>query len=128
MRMHFILPFMLLAASPASAPAETWPARPVKMIVGFAPGGPTDLFARLLAQSLSERTGKNFFVENVGGAGGNVGAARAAHSPPDGYTLLVTGGNHTNNPYLYSHVPYDPLKDFDAVTLGAQTPVVLAMH
>jgi tripartite-type tricarboxylate transporter receptor subunit TctC len=127
MHIHTLLALVLLAATPASA-TETWPARPVRMIVGFAPGGPTDLFARLIAQSLSERTGKNFFVENVGGAGGNVGAARAAHSPPDGYTLLVTGGNHTNNPYLYSHVPYDPLKDFDAVTLGAQTPVVLAMH
>jgi len=127
MHIRTLIALLLLGAAPASA-AETWPVRPVRMIVGFAPGGPTDLFARLMAQSLSERTGKSFFVENVGGAGGNVGAARAAHSPPDGYTLLVTGGNHTNNPYLYSHVPYDPLKDFDAVTLGAQTPVVLAMH
>jgi tripartite-type tricarboxylate transporter receptor subunit TctC len=64
----------------------------------------------------------------VGGAGGNVGAGRAAQSPPDGYTLLVTGGNLTNNPYLYSSVPYDPLKDFDAVTVGAATPVVLAIN
>jgi len=131
MRMHFILPFMLLAASAASAPAapaETWPARPVKMIVGFAPGGPTDLFARLLAPRLSEQAGQSFYVENVGGAGGNIGATRAAQSPPDGYTLLVTGGNLTNNPYLFSHVSYDPLKDFDAVTLGAATPVVLAVN
>jgi len=126
--MHFILPFMLLAASPASAPAETWPARPVKMIVGFAPGGPTDLFARLLAPRLSEQTGQSFYVENVGGAGGNIGTTRAAQSPPDGYTLLVTGGNLTNNPSLFSHVSYDPLKDFDAVTLGAATPVVLAVN
>ena len=128
MRMHFILPFMLLAASPASAPAETWPARPVKMIVGFAPGGPTDLFARLLAPKLAEQTGQSFYVENVGGAGGNIGTSRAAQSPPDGYTLLVTGGNLTNNPYLFSHVSYDPLKDFNAVTLGAATPVVLAVN
>jgi len=127
MHIRTLLALVLLAVTPAGA-ADTWPSRPVRMIVGFAPGGPTDLFARLIAQSLSERTGKNFFVENVGGAGGNVGAARAAQAPPDGYTLLVTGGNHTNNPYLYSHVPYDPLKDFDAVTLGARTPVVLAVH
>jgi tripartite-type tricarboxylate transporter receptor subunit TctC len=100
----------------------------VKMIVGFAPGGPTDLFARLLAPRLSEQTGQSFYVENVGGAGGNIGATRAAQSPPDGYTLLVTGGNLTNNPYLFSHVSYDPLKDFDAVTLGAATPVVLAVN
>ena len=98
------------------------------MIVGFAPGGPTDLFARLIAQSLSAQTGKNFFIENVPGAGGNVGAVRAAQSAPDGYTVLVTGGNITNNPYLFSHAGYDPLKDFDAVTLGSSTPVVLAVN
>ena len=62
------------------------------------------------------------------GAGGNVGAVKAAQSPPDGYTILVTGGNITNNPFLYAHAGYDPLKDFDAVTLAAQTPVVLAVH
>jgi len=125
---HFALALLLFAAGLTSAAAETWPARPVKVIVGFAAGGPTDLFARLIAQKLSEQTGKNFYIENVGGAGGNIGASRAAQSAPDGYTLLVTGGNLTNNPYLYSHVPYDPLKDFDAVTLGAETPVVLTTN
>jgi tripartite-type tricarboxylate transporter receptor subunit TctC len=112
----------------ADAAADSWPSRPVKFIVGFAPGGPTDLFARLIAQKLSEQTGKNFFVENLPGAGGNLGAGRAAQSAPDGYTLLVTGGNLTNSPYLYNEVPYDPLKSFDAVTVGAQTPVVLAVN
>ena len=128
MKNRLALALLLFAAGLASAAAETWPARPVKLIVGFAAGGPTDLFARLIAQKLSEQTGRNFYVENVGGAGGNIGAGRAAQSPPDGYTLLVTGGNLTNNPFLYSHVPYDPLKDLDAVTLGAQTPVVLAIN
>jgi tripartite-type tricarboxylate transporter receptor subunit TctC len=133
MKKHLILAFCLFAAGLASAVAETaaadsWPVRPVKLIVGFAPGGPTDLFARLIAQSLTQQTGKNFFIENVPGAGGNVGAVRAAQSAPDGYTVLVTGGNITNNPYLFSHVGYDPLKDFDAVTLGAATPVVLAVN
>ncbi len=132
MKKHFALAFFCLAASLAITVAqasaeETWPARPVKMIVGFAPGGPTDLFARLIAQKLTEQTGKNFFIENIGGAGGNVGTGRAAQSPPDGYTLLVTGGNLTNNPFLYDHVPFDPLKDFDAVTLGGETPAVLAV-
>jgi tripartite-type tricarboxylate transporter receptor subunit TctC len=125
---HLALALMIFAASLTSAVAEIWPARPVRVIVGFAAGGPTDLFARLIAQKLSEQTGKNFYVENVSGAGGNIGAGRAAQSAPDGYTLLVTGGNLTNNPYLYSHVPYDPLKDFDAVTLGAQTPVVVTVN
>ena len=128
MKRHLAWALLLFAASLTSAAAETWPARPVKVIVGFAAGGPTDLFARLIAQKLSQQTGKNFYVENVGGAGGNIGAGRAAQSAPDGYTLLVTGGNLTNNPYLYSQVPYDPLRDFDAVTLGAQTPVVLTVN
>jgi tripartite-type tricarboxylate transporter receptor subunit TctC len=132
-RKHFALAFLLLVASLAGAAAQTaavrtWPVRPVKVIVGFAPGGPTDLFARLIAQKLTEQTAKNFYIENVPGAGGNVGAVRAAQSPPDGYTLLVTGGNITNNPYLFSQVGYDPLKDFAAVTLGAATPVVLAVN
>jgi tripartite-type tricarboxylate transporter receptor subunit TctC len=128
MKLHFILPFMLMAAASAASATETWPERPVKVIVGFSPGGPTDLFARVIAQKLSEQTGQNFYVENASGAGGNVGTARAAQSAPDGYTILVTGGNLTNNPYLFSHVSYDPLKDFDAVTVGAATPIVLAVN
>ncbi len=111
-----------------NAVAQSWPVRPVKVIVGFTPGGPTDLVARLLAQKLSEQTGKNFYIENLPGAGGNGGAVRAAQSPPDGYTLLVTGGNITNNPFLFANPGYDPIKDFAAVTLAAATPVVLAVN
>jgi tripartite-type tricarboxylate transporter receptor subunit TctC len=118
----------VVGAAAAMAAADNYPDRPVKVVVGFQPGGPTDLFARLISQALSQETGKNFFVENVPGAGGNVGAGKVAQSPPDGYTLLVTGGNLTNSPFLYSHVPYDPLKSFDAVTVGAATPVVLAIN
>ena len=84
-------------AQSGSETAQTWPMRPVRLIVGFAPGGPTDLIARLIAQPLGEKTGQNFVVENVPGAGGTVGAARVAKSAPDGYTFLVTGGNLTNN-------------------------------
>jgi tripartite-type tricarboxylate transporter receptor subunit TctC len=132
MKKHLAFLLCLAAASLASATApaaaaDAWPARPVKVIVGFAPGGPTDLFARLIAQKLTEATGKNFYIENVPGAGGNVGAVRAAQSPPDGYTFLVTGGNITNNPYLFVNAGYDPLKDFDPITVGASTPVVLAV-
>jgi tripartite-type tricarboxylate transporter receptor subunit TctC len=134
MKIHLAIASCLLAANLASAAtntanaADAWPARPVKVIVGFTPGGPTDLVARLVAQQLTVQTGKNFFVENVPGAGGNVGAVKAAQSAPDGYTILVTGGNITNNPFLYAHSGYDPLKDFDAVTVAAATPVVLAVR
>ena len=132
MKKYLALASVLLAAglagATAAAAAETWPARPVKMIVGFAPGGPTDLFARLIAQKLTEQTGKNFYVENVSGAGGNVATVKAEQSTPDGYTFLVTGGNLTNNPYLFTNAGFDPLKDFDAVTLGSSTPVVLAVN
>jgi tripartite-type tricarboxylate transporter receptor subunit TctC len=127
---NLVLASCLLAASLAGVgtAAAAWPDRPVKVIVGFTPGGPTDLVARLVAQKLTEQTGKNFFVENVPGAGGNVGAVKAAQSAPDGYTILVTGGNITNNPFLYAHSGYDPLKDFDAVSVVAATPVVLAVN
>ena len=130
MRKQFALAVFLLTASFAGvgAAVAAWPDRPVKVIVGFTPGGPTDLVARLVAQQLTVQTAKNFFVENVPGAGGNVGAVKAAQSAPDGYTILVTGGNITNNPFLYAHSGYDPLKDFEAVTLAAATPVVLAIH
>jgi tripartite-type tricarboxylate transporter receptor subunit TctC len=128
MTRRIVLALLLVAATFGAAAAENWPTRPVKVIVGFAPGGPTDLFARLISQSLSAQTGKNFYVENVPGAGGNVGAVRAAQSPPDGYTMLVTGGNLTNNPFLFANAGFDPLKDFDAVTVGAATPIVLAIN
>jgi tripartite-type tricarboxylate transporter receptor subunit TctC len=128
MKKLLALAFVCLAATVTTAANAAWPDHPVKVVVGFTPGGPTDLVARLLAQQLSVQTGKNFYVENVPGAGGNVGAARVAQSPADGYTILVTGGNLTNNPYLFAHPGYDPMKDFDAVTLAAATPVVLAVN
>src|ERR1700692_815268 len=129
MRKHLALAFLFLAATgTAAAAADTWPERPVKVIVGFAPGGPTDLVARLIAQQLAAQTGKNFFVENISGAGGNVGTVKASQAAPDGYTILVTGGNITNNLFLFAHPGFDTLKDFDAVTLAAQTPVVLAVN
>jgi tripartite-type tricarboxylate transporter receptor subunit TctC len=128
MRKHFALAVLFLAASLAGAAAAAWPDHPVRVIVGFTPGGPTDLVARLVSQQLTTQTGKNFYVENVPGAGGNVGAVKVAQSPPDGYTILVTGGNITNNPFLFAHAGYDALKDFDAVTVVAATPVVLAVN
>src|SRR5947209_17699029 len=79
--------------APRIAGAQAYPARPVRVIVPFAPAGPTDVFARLMAQKLSEQLGAQFYVENIAGAGGNIGAGRAAQSGPDGYTILVNGAN-----------------------------------
>jgi len=112
-----------------SASAQAYPARPVRVIVPFAPGGQTDVVARIIAQKLSDRLGKQFYVENVSGAGGNIGAGRAAQAAPDGYTLLfIDAIGFTANPTLYNKVPYDPVADFDAVAIGATTMQVLAVN
>ena len=101
----------------------------MKVIVGFAPGGPTDLVARLISKELSAQTGQNFFVENISGAGGNVGTVKAAQSPPDGYTILVTGGNITNNLFLFANRRLRPDERFRrGHARRAQTPVVLAVN
>ncbi len=112
--------------SPSSA--QAWPARPVRMIVPFAPGGPTDVMARILAQKLSESLGQQFIVENRAGAGGNIGMGVAAKSPADGYTILVASSSYVVNPSLYAKSPYDPYKDFAPVTVAAASPNVLVVH
>ena len=96
---------MAVHAAPRFARAQTYPDRPVRMIVPYAPGGPTDVITRLLAQKLAEHLGKQFFVENVGGGGGNIGMGRAAKAVPDGYTLLVVNPSYVINPTLYDRVP-----------------------
>jgi tripartite-type tricarboxylate transporter receptor subunit TctC len=112
-----------------TARAQTYPARPVRVIVPYAPGGQTDVIARLLAQRLSEHFGKQYYVENMPGAGGNIGMGRAAQAAPDGYTILVADGTaYVVNPSLYNKVPYDPNRDFDPVSLGATTTQILAVN
>ncbi len=127
--------FLHLAAGAAALPAvsriasaQTYPSRPVRVIVPFAPGGPTDILARLIAQKLSEHFGKQFYVENIGGAGGNVGMGQGAKAAPDGYTILVAGTPMVINPTLYERVPFDPYKDFDPVTLAVTSPEVLSVN
>src|SRR5215813_8049989 len=83
------------------AKAQDYPTRPVKLIVPYAAGGPTDVCARLIAQKLSEYFGRQFYVENIGGGGGNIGTGQAAKAPPDGYTVLITVNSHVINPVLY---------------------------
>ena len=108
--------------------AQAYPVRPVRMIVPFAPGGPTDVAARLMAQQLSEQLGKQFYVENMAGASGNIGTGQAARAAPDGHTLLVAVNSHIINPTLFDHVPYDPYNDFEPVTLAVAFASVLAVN
>jgi tripartite-type tricarboxylate transporter receptor subunit TctC len=118
----------LLAAGAAHAQTAAYPTHPVKMIVPFAPAGPTDVIARLLAQKLSESLGQQFYVENHPGAGGNLGMAMAAREAADGYSILVVSSSYVVNPSLYNKPPYDPYKDFAPVTLAAASPNVLVVN
>jgi tripartite-type tricarboxylate transporter receptor subunit TctC len=113
---------MLIAGA---APAQEYPVRPVKIIVGFAPGGATDQIARLLAKNLQAKWDQPFVVENRSGAGGNIAHDAVAKAPADGYTLLFTSAPLTINPSLYKNLPYDPIRDFAPVTLVATVPSLL---
>jgi tripartite-type tricarboxylate transporter receptor subunit TctC len=119
---------LMVAAPLRSTWAQSYPARPVKVIVPFTAGGPNDVAARIIAQGLSERLGQQFYVENIGGAGGNIGTGQAAQAAADGQTILVAAPSYAANPALYETVPYDPLRSFDAVTLVATAPTVLTVH
>ena len=117
-----------VAGLPLPAVAQAYPARPVRVIVPFAPGGPNDLAARLIAQKLSDQFGEQFYVENIGGAGGNIGMGQAARAAPDGHTLLIAAPNLVTNPSLFDRVPYDPERDFTPVTIAVTAPTVLTVH
>ena len=117
-----------LAAISRGTGGQIYPDRPVRMIVPYAPGGPTDVITRLLAQKLSERQGKQFYVENMGGGGGNIAMGRVARMAPDGYTLLMVNPSYVVNPTLYGKVPYDFEKDFDLVSLAVPTTLVITVH
>ena len=114
-------------ATSSIASAETYPTHRVKIIATVAPGGTVDVLARLIAQKLSESFGRNFYVEDIPGGGGKMGAAAAARSAPDGYTILFVFNSFITNISLHSDVPYDPLKDFAPVTLVATSPYVLVV-
>jgi tripartite-type tricarboxylate transporter receptor subunit TctC len=115
-------------ALPRIARADTYPSRSVRMIVAFGAGGPGDVFARLMAEKFSEHFRRQFFVENIVGAGGNIGTEKAATSAPDGYTILINANNQIINPLLYETVPYDPVKDFAPVSLAAGFPTAFSVN
>jgi tripartite-type tricarboxylate transporter receptor subunit TctC len=99
-----------------------YPERPVKVVVANTPGGPSDIVARIVTGALQQATGKTFIVENRGGAGGNIGMGYAAHAEPDGYTILLATNAYSINPGLYHQIPYDPTKDFVAISELASSP------
>ena len=120
----------LLAALPA-APAlaqEDYPARPIRLVLGFPPGGPTDLVARILAQKMAEQLGQPIVVDNKPGVGGNIGSELVARAPADGYTLLYNTSSITIAPWVYAKVNFDPVKDFVPVLLVAEMPLVLLVN
>src|SRR5215831_12842249 len=124
--LHLAAGAAALPAIPQLARAQAYPTQPVRVIVPFGPGGQTDVVGRLIAQRLSDQLGKQFYVENVSGAGGSIGTGRAAQAAPDGYTLVIPDGiAFTSNPSLYAKVPYDPIRDFVPITIAATTMQVL---
>jgi tripartite-type tricarboxylate transporter receptor subunit TctC len=118
----------LAFAVSAAAGAQSWPTKPVRLIVPFPAGGGTDTFARPLAAHLSLQTGQQFIIDNRGGAGGTIGAELAAKAPPDGYTFLVGAVHHTIAVSMYAKLGYDLEKDLTPVTLVAVVPNVLVLH
>jgi tripartite-type tricarboxylate transporter receptor subunit TctC len=119
----------LLLAAPAALAQSDYPNKPIKLIVGFAPGGSTDIVARIVAQRLGERLGQTIVVENRAGAGGTIGADLAAKSAPDGYTLtLATTSTHAIAAGAYSKLPYNPVNDFTPISLVAITPYLLVTN
>ena len=129
---HILLAFASFALTlfaPAPVHAQAYPAKPVRLIVPWAPGGTTDILGRILGQKMSEKWGQPVLVENRGGAAGNIGTEAVVRSAPDGYTLLLgTMSTHAMNQFLYSSMTFDPVKDLAPVSLVANVATVLVVH
>ena len=124
--LHLAAGAVALPVMSRTARAQAYPTRPVRVVVPFAPGGTTDTFARLAAQKLSERLGKQFYVENVAGASGNIGTAQVAKAAPDGYQFILGNvGTHAQNQTLYKNPLYQAATDFAPVILLVDQPMVL---
>jgi tripartite-type tricarboxylate transporter receptor subunit TctC len=122
------LAFALVLPGVASAQASAWPTRPVRLVNPFPAGGGVDAFGRPIAAKLSQALGQSFFVENIGGAGGTVGAAAASKAPADGYTFFIGAIHHTIAESIYAKLPYNIEKDFEPVTVLAYVPNVVVIH
>lgn len=128
MRIRALLGVSLGCLAAGAGHAQSYPANPVRVIVPFPAGGGNDSMGRLLAQKLTETLGKQFFVDNRPGANGMVGSDFVARAPKDGYTLLVNGANFVTTPSLYAKPTYDPIKQFEPISLTAIAPNVLVVH
>src|SRR5690242_15467300 len=127
MPLRTVLPLLLLGLAPL-AHAQSYPSKPVRLIVPFAPGGSTDIVGRVIAQKLNEMWGQPVLVDNRAGGSTVIGTELVAKAPPDGYTLLVTPAPFTIVPSLMKKLPYDPQKDFEPITLINTTPLVVVVH
>jgi tripartite-type tricarboxylate transporter receptor subunit TctC len=110
------------------AAAQSYPTRPVRVVVPFAPGGITDVAARLIAEKWSEQLGRQFYVENITGGSGNIGMGQAAKAAPDGYTILTAFVSYAINPALFARVPYDAVRDFDPISLAITSTTALVVN
>ena len=129
MKTRFLAFLAALLLLNAAAHAQGYPSKPVRLIVPFAPGGTTDVLARLVAQKLTDSLGQQFIIENRPGAGGNIGTELAVKSPADGYTLVMSfDGTMAINPNTYAKMPFDPQKDLVAVANVAQVPLLIVVH
>ena len=126
LRAAFFSLLFLSSIAPSSA-TDTYPNRPVRWLIGFAAGGPVDVVARIMSQALSEHLGQQFVVENRAGSGGNIAAAAAVNSPPDGYTLLFSGANNAISASLYKSLPFDFIRDTMPVASFTQVPNLLVV-
>ena len=126
-KIKYLVGSIVLLAS-AATQAQTFPTKPIRIIIGFPPGGATDIAARAVAQKLTEGFGQQVIVDNRPGAASNIGAEAAARAAPDGYTLFQGSVSTSINPSLYSKLAYDPLRDFAALALVANTPFLLVTH
>ena len=127
-RMSRVAFFAAALALPGFAKAQEWPTKPVTVVVPFVAGGTTDIVGRIVAQAMSEKLGQRFVIENVGGAGGNLGAMNAAKAAPDGYTIFMSTVAHAMAPGIYSTLSYNFEKDFDPVTIVGTVPNILVVN
>ncbi|CAN5129148.1 tripartite tricarboxylate transporter substrate binding protein [soil metagenome] len=117
-----------LAMAPCRAQGSSYPNRPIRMVLGFAPGGPTDIVARILGQRMSEQFGQPVIIDNRPGAGGNIAAETVAKSAPDGYTILYNTSSIAISPWVFDKVNFDPLRDFTPIAMTADSPLVLLVN